>query len=222
MDKKTGSRLVRWLGSVKGGRLEDLSPFPFHLSLARGEQGFALILAMLILVAITALGIAAIMTSGVESDMAGNYRRTKVAQVAADACLQTVFAQLNSRDTLTPVSGALPTGQGRFRTPVAADCSVNPGAIGGDHPNAVPFGRPKPPYRDRRSGVFTPGMNIVRSGTGQASSWGYRLYEVECEGWVPDPSAANPAKPDQSLARVVVRGAAGKLGPEGGSWSTEY
>lgn len=243
---KIGSLVRGWWKGGNAGRFKNLSPFgyaqgkpftlwlrsgqAFHpsatlracLSPFKGEGGFALILAMLVLVAMTFLGMAAIMSSTTESDLSGNYRRNKVAQASAEACIQSVFAQLSATNVLTPISGTLPGGRGHFRTPVPADCASNSDAIGTTHPNYTPFGRPKPPYRDRRSGIFTPGMNIVRSGSGQASSWGYRLYEVECEGWVPDPFTSTPEKPDQSLARVVSRSAAGKLGPEGGSWSTEY
>ena len=68
----------------------------------KGNEGAALITALLFLVMLTLLGVAAIWTSSTETSLGGNERLNKQAHYLAEAGLQEAIARLDFNDTANP------------------------------------------------------------------------------------------------------------------------
>ena len=172
--------------------------------LRRDESGFALLLSMLVLLAMTFLGMAAMTTSSLENRIAGSYQLSKQAFEGAEACLQEFYAGITDPDfnqILNPQTLVgrieIPGSERlvRYRPPVydpATDVGYR------YHPNyngTIPserFGVPRPPNPRYRSAQQMPGMNIARRGSQtEGGMWSYQIWEVECQGWVDHPDV-NP------------------------------
>ena len=164
------------------------------------EHGFALIVAMLVIVALTMMGMAAITTTGMENRISSSYQKAKVAYEASDACLQGLYAQLSDADfnmLLNPadLSGTVnfPGVGGGYLASYRAPVYDDPAYV--SHPNFngdsidTRFGVPRHPNPLTRPGPLVPGMNIARRGSySESGGWDYRIWEVQCEGWVENPN----------------------------------
>lgn len=74
------------------------------------EKGIALVLALVVLVALTLMGIAALMTSSLDTQIAANERTAIQSQYAAEAGLAEAIARLNLGNTDADYAGSPPTG----------------------------------------------------------------------------------------------------------------
>ena len=73
------------------------------------ERGVALVVAVLVMITATFLGIAAVMTSDIETRISGNQRCSEKAFYAADAGVDRGLARLLGLGTSAPAQGSLPT-----------------------------------------------------------------------------------------------------------------
>lgn len=71
-----------------------MTPMPTIRMRARGEEGTALIIALMSMMLLTALGAGVIMVSNTETLIAGNYRNSQEAVYAADAAVERVVQDL--------------------------------------------------------------------------------------------------------------------------------
>lgn len=171
--------------------------------LRSGERGFALIIAMLVIVALTMMGMAAITTTGFENRIAASYQKSKVSFDASDACRHAFRALLVSPDfnmLVDPddLQGTLDVGGGylaRFRAPVYTDARfIFHSNFDGGSGSTIEtrFAVPKHPNPLNRPGQLMPGMNIARRGSqAEGGMWSYRIWEVQCEGWIEHPDTRN-------------------------------
>ncbi len=75
----------------------------------RNERGIVLVIAVLIMITGTVLGIAAVMTSNIEVRMSGNQRSMESALYAADAGIENGLSWLASSGVTKPDESGLPT-----------------------------------------------------------------------------------------------------------------
>jgi hypothetical protein len=78
-------------------------------SMLRNERGVALVVAVLVMITATLLGVAAVMTSDIEMRISGNQRCSEKAFYAADAGIDSGLAWLLSLGPTPPDKSSLPT-----------------------------------------------------------------------------------------------------------------
>ncbi|MBI5854551.1 MAG: hypothetical protein HZB35_04840, partial [Nitrospirae bacterium] len=88
-DKQAPDLVTRHGSTGSPSRVQSRDPSRVTPHVLRGEKGIALLTVVLLLVALTVIGIAAMTVTGMENKMAGYGRSAETVSSAAEACMGT-------------------------------------------------------------------------------------------------------------------------------------